>query len=305
MEKVKQMKQPVSPELRKRVLALRRNHTFGEVAKSTKLPLGTVKTICSRSGAFRDNLKLRKLFALPPIKKSKKSLPSVPVMPKKKNVTGDLEIDAMLWLQEVVETGQADLISQAIEAAKQIKTPVKELQDRYLKHLVSTNPNNSFSFIFSTINFGNLESLGNSAVGKHLLQKEATARFGDNLFDDTPAEVWCEEVLKDVVCGENQIFLPDDVCRKLFSEQTEYLPHTLSDCLHELRYWNELIRLRDSHDCGDNSPQTNARDSFVFWSLSQIRPLNKSEAIAVFHYMSEHDAMDRTETNDILLNLIG
>jgi len=62
-----QMKPPVSLELRQHVLALRRTHTFSEVAKSTNLPLGTVKTICSRSGAFRDNLKLRKLFALPGI----------------------------------------------------------------------------------------------------------------------------------------------------------------------------------------------------------------------------------------------
>lgn len=299
------MKPPVSPELRRHVLALRRTHTFSEVAKSTHLPLGTVKTICSRSGAFRDNLKLRKLFALPPVKQSNETLPSVAFMPERKAVTGDTEIDAMIWLQEVVKTGQANLINKALEAAKRITTPVKDLQDRYMKHLDSTNPSNGFRNMFAVINFGELENLGERAVKRHLLRNEATARFGNSLFEDTPAEAWCAEVVKGVVCGENDFTLPDDVCRKLFSEQTEYLPHTLSDCLYELRYWNELSWLRDSHGGGDNSLQVNARDSFIFWSLSQIRPRSKTEAIAVLHYMSENDAMDRTETNDILLNLIG
>lgn len=299
------MKPPVSLELRRHVLALRCTHTFSDVAKSTNLPLGTVKTICSRSGAFRDNLKLRKLFALPPVKQSNETLPSVAFMPKQKAVTGDTEIDAMLWLQEVVMTGQANLINKAMEAARRITTPVKDLQDRYMKHLVSTNPSNSIRNIFDVINFGELENLGKRAVKKHLLRNEATARFGNSLFDDTPAEAWCAEVVKEVVSGEKIITLPDDVCRKLFSEQTEYLPHTLNDCLYELRYWSELYWLRDSHGCGDNSLQANARDSFIFWSLSKIRPRNKGEAIAVLHYMSENEAMDRAETNDILLNLIG
>jgi len=44
------MKPPVSPEVRKRVLELRRSQPLREVAEQTGVPLGTVKTICARSG---------------------------------------------------------------------------------------------------------------------------------------------------------------------------------------------------------------------------------------------------------------
>lgn len=49
------MKPAVSPYIRQHVLELRRSHSLRTVAERTSLPLGTVKTICSRSGAFRDN----------------------------------------------------------------------------------------------------------------------------------------------------------------------------------------------------------------------------------------------------------
>jgi hypothetical protein len=56
-----------SPEVRARVLALRRTHSLREVAELTGLALGTVKTLCARSGAFRDNGALRALMTLPPV----------------------------------------------------------------------------------------------------------------------------------------------------------------------------------------------------------------------------------------------
>lgn len=54
------MKPPVSTKAQ--VLNLRHSHSLREVAAQTGLPLGTVKTICSRSGAVRDNPRHRELF---------------------------------------------------------------------------------------------------------------------------------------------------------------------------------------------------------------------------------------------------
>ena len=59
------MKQGVS--LKDQVLELRRNHSLREVAAQTGLPLGTVKTICARSGAFKDNPRHRAMFKLPEV----------------------------------------------------------------------------------------------------------------------------------------------------------------------------------------------------------------------------------------------
>jgi hypothetical protein len=59
------MKRPVSPEQRQQVIDLRRSHSLADVASMTGLPLGTVKTLVSRSGRFSDNLAHRALFTLP------------------------------------------------------------------------------------------------------------------------------------------------------------------------------------------------------------------------------------------------
>jgi hypothetical protein len=56
------MKHGVS--LKAKVLELRRGHSLREVSSLSGLPLGTVKTICARSGAFKDNPRLRELFSL-------------------------------------------------------------------------------------------------------------------------------------------------------------------------------------------------------------------------------------------------
>jgi DNA-directed RNA polymerase specialized sigma24 family protein len=60
------MKPPVSPDQRQHAIELRRTHSLREVASLTGLPLGTVKTLCSRSRAFSDNPVHRDLFTLPP-----------------------------------------------------------------------------------------------------------------------------------------------------------------------------------------------------------------------------------------------
>ena len=75
------MKTLISLQLRQQVLDLRRSYSLSEVAERTGLPLGTVKTICSRSGSFRDNQALRILFALPPIQPSNGTALAIPQLP--------------------------------------------------------------------------------------------------------------------------------------------------------------------------------------------------------------------------------
>jgi hypothetical protein len=83
------LKQGVSIEAKARVLDLRRRYSIREVAEQTGMPVGTVKTICSRSGAFRDNQAHRALFCLPLIRESSQTLPAVPDLPPQQRVTGD------------------------------------------------------------------------------------------------------------------------------------------------------------------------------------------------------------------------
>lgn len=63
------------------------------------------------------------------------------------------------------KVGHAALIAQALEAFKKIKTPAKELEDRYCEHLRIASGGNPFAVIFGGMGFaGNLESLASSSA---------------------------------------------------------------------------------------------------------------------------------------------
>lgn len=301
------MKQGVSDSQRQRVLDLRRQHSFREVAKITGIPLGTVKTIISRSGAFRDNEAHRTLCTLPPIKVSAETLPSVPEVPPQQRVTGDKEVDAVLWLRAVIKTGNAAHIETALEAAKRIKTPLDDLEKRYSRLLSDADPGN-WTVAFKTIGFANLERLARSATADHHTRIEGRARFGDRAMSETDAEVFCAEVLDGAKAGQYGSIDEADIAAR-FKARPDLMPHTLADCLYEMDYWHELYRLRsafcDSSIDAEGSQEACARERFVFGLLAEIRPRHKDEAKAVLRYLIAGDRCDMADAEGILQNLIG
>ena len=299
-------KQRISNDVRQRVLDLRRSHSLREVAAMTGLSLGTVKTLVSRSGKFRDNAKHRELFSLPPIRESEETLPSVPELPPQENVTGDREVDAVLWLRKVISTGEASLISTALEAAKRIKPPLKELEVRYGKYLMESNAGNVLAGLGS-VGFADLESLATRSVERKRLQVEAFARFGEALMEDTPAEVFCIEVLMGLEPRSGWPVYDEDAVAERFKARPELMPQTLTDCLHELNYWSCLDRLRGASDrdyC-QHLEEVEARSSFVFALMAEIRPRDRDEAKAVLRYLIEGERKSWTNADAILENLIG
>lgn len=299
-------KRRVSDDQRREVLELRRRHSLREVAEATGLPLGTVKTLVSRSKVFRDNDQHRALFTLPPIKASEQTLPAVPELPPQQRVTGDDEIDAMLWLRAVINTGEAALIYKAMEAAEKIKTPRDVLEKRYRDYLAATNPGNLFAAL-SSFGFADLDSLSSKAIEQRRLRLEGAARFGDALLADTEADAFCIEALDGLEYGGPMLDYDKSELAARFNARPELLPHTLADCLHELGYWDQLYRLRNAVDiyASDGPAESTAREWFVFGLLADIRPRGRAEARAVFRYLidSERDEQDGAEA--IISNLIG
>lgn len=300
------MKQGVSEDQLTRILDLRRRHSFREVSQITGIPLGTVKTIVSRSGAFRDNEAHRALFCLPPIQVSPGTSPAVQELPPQRGVTGDRDVDALLWLREVIDTGHPLHIATAMEAAKHITTPFKELELRYRHWLHIKHPNNMFATL-SSFDLGNLESLAESSVEKLARQTEARARFGDRMFSLTDAEVFCVSTLEGLEPVEISSFDSTEVAGR-FKARPDLMPNTLSDCLYELDYWCQLYWLRNSID-RDSSQlvhEASARDWFVFDLLTQIRPRSKEEAKAVLRYMITGNRGDsRKDMERVMDNLLG
>ena len=296
----------ISDEQRQQVIELRRSHSLKEVSELVGMPLGTVKTILSRSGLFKDNLKHRDMFTLPEEQKATSTQPATLELPPQQVVTGDKEVDAMLWLRAVISTGQAGLIERAMEAAKRIKTPFNELEKRYHDFLHASQPGNFFA-TFGAIGFADLDSLAKSSITREQHRCEAMARFGEAVFDDTRAEVFCIEMLRGLDPRKDVIDYDKHEVSERFKQCPEYLPNTLSDCLYELDYWSRLYRLRNAIDSyyDDSGSESCARDWFVFGLLAEIRPRNRDEAKAVLTYMRDHERTDMDESDAILDNLLG
>lgn len=257
---------------------------------------------------MQDNQALRALFALPPIQPSASTALAVPEMPAPKVVTGDREVDAVLWLQECVSTGHQVLIDKALEAAKKITTPMKDLGVRYGQHLMQQH-GSSVMAAFGSMGFGELESQANGAIERQRKRHIALSRFGTEevLFSDTPAEAACKKALRGVKRIKDGIFNDYDMeqVAERFAKRPDLQPNTLADCLHGRAYWDELYRLRAPFDCGDSSAYAQAHDDHCFAMLAKIAPHSKDDSLAVLEHMEKSDSDNRKESPAILRNLIA
>ena len=299
-------KQRVSDEQRRQVLDLRRKHSLREVAEATGLPLGTVKTIVSRSGAFRDNAQHRALFTLPPVREAAETLPAeAPELPPQEVVTGDRELDAVLWLRGVITTGNAAMIAKALEAAKRIKTPADTLEKRYAQYLATTTAH-PLQAVFGSFGFADLEALAGKTIKQRALAAEAEARFGETLFINTAAEDFAFDTLASLNVSVIRYDESAAEVARRFRAYPSLMPNTLADCLHELDYWDCLYRLRMavSRDF-DDLPEITARRWFVEGLLGEIRPRSREEAKAVFRHLLDGGRGSQEVENAIIENLLG
>jgi len=269
----------------------------------------TNEQVFQEATTMHDNKKLRRLMSLPPIKHSDSTnvlLP--PELPTQQVVTGDLEVDAVLWLEAVVGTGDATHIQKAMEAIKSIKTPLKELGKRYSALMMAAHPGNFLAGL-RFVDFGDLNKLANHAVNKVKRQNEALSRFNSvgELYEETPAEQFCIEALHGINIKDGDWKLPQDECNKRFLNHQDMLPFTLSDCLFEISYWHELYSLRNTFGNTEHEFQVNAREYFIReYMMANIVPRNRGEALAVLEYLIQTDLSRdlREETSAILRNLV-
>lgn len=292
----------ITDQQRAQVLELKRKHSYNEVAAITGLPLGTVRTIVRRSGALSDNPKHRLMFTLPAIKHSANTQLAAFVMPSQRTVTGDKEIDAVLWLREVIATGDPLAIDRALTAVANIKTPLAEIETRYANYLRKNGGGNMFA-AFKSIGFADISAHVEKSKTTALLRHEAAARFGSDPDLMTEAERWAIRVLDGVNVG----LLDSDRSgiADRFKQHPELMPHTLADCLHELSFWDELYWLKQAADAGEPAQECYERGYFVFELMAEIRPRSRDEATAVLQYIIDDERKDDEHADAILFNLVG
>ncbi|CUJ67918.1 hypothetical protein [Achromobacter sp. 2789STDY5608628] len=255
----------------------------------------------------RDNAALRALFTLPPMAASASTAIAVPEMPRQQTVTGDREVDAVLWLQQVVKTGNQALIDKALEAATRITTPMKALGERYAQH-VARQGGHPLQAAFASFGFGDLEDQAKRAVQMAARRHEALARFGDvdTAFAETPAEKACKKALRGLRRDRKFDCYDDAEALDRFNRTADLAPATIDDCLYARAYWDKLYWLRESiGDFGDSTPQGSAHDFYCRAMLEHRRPRNAAEAMAAFNYLDADDGTDWERVQPIIRNLIA
>lgn len=246
------------------------------------------------------------LFVLPPVQASPAEVPAVQALPAQQAVTGDQELDALLWLREVIKSGQPGPINTALEAAKRIKTPLRTLAERYAKYLVHST-GNTLAGVFGSFGLDDLEGLAQKSIANAQRKTEAEARFpGGTIWNDTPAEVFCIRALYRMKGAKDLIDMDRAKAAARFKQYPEQLPSTLDACLQELQYWNQLYWLRQSvGECGDGAPETTAREWFAYDLLAEITPRSFEESIRVMDWLDEQDKEVETATYRNLMSHPG
>ncbi|WP_051954138.1 ParB/RepB/Spo0J family partition protein [Xenophilus azovorans] len=270
--------------------------------------IGKVRPIASATSTG-DNAAFRALFSLPPIQPATSTELAVPVVPSEpEHVTGDFEVDAVLWLQGMVRTGDQALIGRALEAAKRINTPMKELQKRYEGHIMRTG-GHVLQAMLATLNFGDLNRIAKTAVAKAQRRHEALSRFGsmEAVYAYTPAEEACMMALDGLKPDAGRGWIDVDRAAPRFAAHPDLVPATLTDCLVEFDYWHALYSLRAAFEggFGDCDPAGSTHEDYAFAALARIPPRDTAEAMAVLDRLLENDRMGRAEVPAILRNLIA
>jgi hypothetical protein len=253
----------------------------------------------------QDNPHHRAMFTLPEIRVSAETVPALQELPPQRVVTGDKEVDAVLWLREIISTGQPGPIATAMEAARKIKTPINELEKRYTRLLSAANPGN-WVVTFQSFGFADLEGLAERSVERSRRQVEAMARFpGDSIWSNTPAEEFCVAALKRCRGFKGCHDYDDGAVEKRFRKHAVLIPETLADCVYELKYWNDLYRLRHAlGDAGDSLDEVSVREWFVFGLLAEITPRSHEEAKSVYQWLITQDKTNDDEYDAIIGNLL-
>lgn len=256
----------------------------------------------------QNNQAMRELLTLPPLCPGASTALAAPELPPQQIVTGHLELDAVLWLQKVVATGNQALIDKALQAAEKIKTPMKELGQLYANHMARAT-GNTFGAALSSFGFGNLKDQARRAIDRANRRHEALSRFGDEktLFAATPAEKACKAAMRGLKKKEWPYY-NEDLAAGRFAKHAALRPHTLDDCLYARNYWDSLYSLRSAwENSGDHWPQVQAHDNFCFAQMANIRSRSHQESLRTFEHLREEDGslVDRRETPAIVSNLIS
>lgn len=292
----------ITEETRQKVIELKRGHSYAEVAKLLGISVSSCKAIVIKAGANNDNPHHAALFKLPePVKQKQSTEVAVQVRPPLPRDTGHQDLNSLLYIREIIKTGDLDLIEQARKAFALIENP-KRLENIYSDWLIK-NDGSMFS-TFASWDCSDIESLIKKTLETKSYALEAAKLFDLNANPDmlTEADNVVASILKPLK-PENAGLYDDDAIAKLFKQRPDVMPHNLTQCLSELAFWNHLYHIRHSLGFIDSPPESFSRECFIRELLTEIRPRDKEEALMVANYAETLEGFDDSYPWRLMRNL--
>lgn len=281
----------ITEETRQKVIELKRGHSYAEVAKLLGISVSSCKAIVIKAGANNDNPRHAQLFKLPePVKQSTGTEVAAQVRPPLPRDTGHQDLNSLLYIREIIKTGDLDLIEKAREAFALIENP-KRLENIYSDWLIK-NDGSMFS-TFASWGCSDIESLIKKTLETKSYAMQAATLFDQstNPFLETQADVVARQILKPIK-PERMGLYEDEAAAKLFKQRPDVMPHNLTQCLSELAFWNHLYKIRFSVGFIDSPPESFSRECFIRELLTEIRPRDKEEALMVANYAETLESFD-------------
>jgi hypothetical protein len=279
-----------------------------------------------------DNLVHKALFTIPAATYST-ALATVKPLPVQRKITGNKQVDAYLWVLEVIKTNEPAHFEAAEAALKKLKITPKEAQQKYSDYLVKSGAH-VFQIALGSVGMDNPQSyfdrakeqvtqasrvrsiFGSYEAALELTEPEKRMLVGELAEIYAPFHYWNEqERAEGCMYGErvNETSQLRKAAAKGFAAQLPE-PHTLSDVVNEYLYWDWLYQMRnvaakelDSGGFGDGERDyIFDREDYLEEKLTTIRPVTRQEAIDVCQWLlAEERFCDRDLKDKIILNLVG
>ncbi len=280
--------------------------TVGEVQEDARAHPGPVPPV-------RGNPAHQALFAIPTPTTSDSTALSVPrPLPEQTRITGDLEVDAVLWLRQICKTAtDTAALDLALEGAKRITTPPNELEKRYSRLMVEqgAHPMQAALGSFNLADIGQHVSRARQRIEWTAL---GLAVFGsyEATMGDTPPERMLARTAPAALPDGDPWRWTDEQRAGVFAASVN--PATLSEAVDELRYWRWLHDIRRHADAtqypgsyaADETVLVAERQRFVEFLLCELPPVGRAEAAAVADALPGL-GFDFERENPILRHLIG
>ena len=301
-------RQNISEFQKAEIIGMRSRYSHAEIARALNISVGSVKSIIHRHSQPIGINHADLIQPLDPLDIPASLCREIAVPMAPEVITGIPEVDAVINLRRLIETGGEIAISQALELGAALiasKDRQKEIERRYMQHLQATG-GNPLIVAFSSIGFADLPGLVSVTRRKRAEMAESLRYFADAnaAIATLPAEQRMIDILADVGRDGQYGDWSDATLDSAFRRHPDIVPPSLTAVMAEVAFWARLYELRKPFfGVYDEIPEVQARGAWLYNLLATIPPRSRAEALVVVDWLESRDLGHKLE-HAIMRNLI-